>query len=186
MFERSDITPALLRRLISYCPETGELTWRVRAPAMFAAGKKSAAHQCRVWNAKYAGCPALSSESGGYLRGSIGGISVKAHRAAWAIYHGEWPHSDLDHINHNGTDNRIVNLRCVTPSQNAKNQKLRTTNKSGKMGVSWDSSNNKWMAMVVVDGQSIFLGRFCEKQEAIDAKSSAEVAHGFHEMHGAV
>ena len=43
------------------------------------------------------------------------------HRAVWAVVHGRLP-TQIDHINGNPYDNRIENLREVTPSQNCMNR----------------------------------------------------------------
>jgi hypothetical protein len=60
--------------------------------------------------------------STGYLQIYIDGRECKAHRIAWALYHGEDPYPmELDHINRNRTDNRIANLRLATSSENKKN-----------------------------------------------------------------
>lgn len=47
-------------------------------------------------------------------------------------------HEQVDHINHDGLDNRKENLRIVTNSQNGMNRRLTSANTSGYKGVSFD------------------------------------------------
>lgn len=113
-----EISPAVLAELLSYNPETGELTWNERDRKWFS---KDCYH--RQWNKMHAGKPAFTSKnSKGYLHGSVHGKTLQAHRVAYAIYHGEWP-DHIDHINHNTTDNRIVNIRSVTQAENNRNRR---------------------------------------------------------------
>lgn len=54
----------------------------------------------------------------------------------------------IDHINHNGLDNRISNLRICNASQNCANTR-KLGNKSSKYkGVSWHSKNKMWTARI--------------------------------------
>ena len=48
----------------------------------------------------------------------------------------------IDHIEHNGLDNRKNNLRVCTRSQNCQNKKLRADSASGYKGVHEDKSKN--------------------------------------------
>jgi len=41
-----------------------------------------------------------------------------AHRVAWFSHHGRWPLGEIDHINKDKADNRIINLRECTRGQN--------------------------------------------------------------------
>lgn len=177
-------TPAKLRDLLLYNPETGALTWKRRSPDVFVAGKQSIEAQCNRWNSIFAGKLALTAKSGtGYLNGSVLGHSLSAHRVVWAIVHGEWPVA-IDHINGNRTDNRLANLRSVTKRENSKNLSLATNNTSGRVGVTWDRKNIQWCAQIQVGGVMINLGRFDRKDDAIKARSLAESSLGFHANHG--
>lgn len=112
------------------------------------------------------------------------GVYYRAHRVAWAITHGEWPTSDIDHINGVRDDNRICNLRAVTRSQNRRNSSMRSDNKSGITGVALDKKFNVWRAQIHVDGKHITLGAFPTFEAAVGARRKAALKHGFTERHG--
>jgi hypothetical protein len=73
---------------------------------------------------------------------------------------------DIDHVNHDGLDNRKCNLRVCTRSQNKKNARLSKNNSSGLKGVHWNKRNKKWMALIAKDKKRIYLGLFDDKTEA--------------------
>ena len=71
----------------------------------------------------------VGGEDRGYIRFQHRGRLWMAHRVAWALYCGEWPKHTIDHINRDGTDNRIENLRDV-PQQVNNNNKSKYKTKS--------------------------------------------------------
>lgn len=176
-------TPEQLRQLLRYDHDTGKLFWRERTPDMFNGGGHSAAHICARWNSKFGGKEAFTAESRGYKIGAVWGTNIPAHRAAWAIYYGEWPSKWLDHIDGNPGNNRIDNLRDVTHSENMRNMSRRDSNTSGVTGVYWCSEREKWGAFIKAD-KAIGLGRFETFAEAVAARKAAEKVLGYHPNHG--
>jgi hypothetical protein len=71
-----------------------------------------------------------------------------------------------DHINRNGLDNRKLNLRNSSFSQNALNTGLWKHNTSGFKGVFWNSQHKKWQASVNIGKKVIHLGFFVDIQNA--------------------
>ena len=87
-----------------------------------------------------------------------------AHRIAWFLYYNEWPHQIIDHIDGNGLNNRINNLRLAEHWQNAGN---RHYHRSGKLvGATFDKRKNRWIAQIVIDGKYSYLGAFHTEKEA--------------------
>ena len=115
-----------------------------------------------------------------YLTGSSSYLGVQkkllAHRVAFFLYHGHypvWPNS-VDHINHDGCDNRIENLREVTAKEQAMNTRLSKSNTSGVKGVSFLKDRNKWRASANIDGKKTNLGTFATMNEAVAARLKVE------------
>lgn len=81
-----------------------------------------------------------SLDKDGYLIVKVKGRQFKAHRIAWLLCKGDFPRSELDHINRNRLDNRIENLR----ESNRKEQIANTTRKpnpdTGVVGVYLDKA----------------------------------------------
>ena len=177
-------TPATLRKLLSYDPDTGLLTWKRRSPEMFTDGKQTADQICTRWNARFAGKVALTSPANGYRSGSVLGICCLAHRVAYAVHHGAWPSKHIDHISGVRSDNRIANLRDVSHTENLRNSAMRSNNTSGVVGVMWSESLGKWRGQIRVHGKPIHLGIFEDFDDAVSARAAAEVQHGFHPNHG--
>lgn len=169
------ITPEMLREFLEYDPDTGLLRWKARDAKWFNQTRaRSKEHASANWNSKFSGKPAIRClNSYGYLHGNILNTRSLAHRVAWAIYHGAWPHVEVDHINTVRSDNRIHNLRLATRSENGMNTNRRLDNTSGYKGVSWDKSRGLWQVGIRVDGLRKHLGRYPCKEQAREVYMSA-------------
>lgn len=180
IISREDVTPMMVKSLVRYTPETGELFWRERGDEWFGRVKDR-----KRWNNIYNGKRALHGiRKTGHRAGAIFGLYFAAHRVAWACYYGHWPTHFIDHINGDPADNRITNLRDVPHIENCRNQSQRSNNNSGRVGVCWDNQYRKWRAYITVNRVNIRLGSFASKREAIAARVAAERKHNFHLNHG--
>lgn len=110
----------------------------------------------------------------------IDGRSYSEHRLAWFYVYKVFPPNQVDHINRIRHDNRIVNLRLVTKSENSENTLLNPNNKSGFRGVSWNKALKKWNAKIGHKNKKFHLGYFNEISDAILVyKKAASVLHKF-------
>lgn len=85
----------------------------------------------------------------------------------------------VDHINHNGLDNRRENLRLVTASQNMANQRKTTRPTSSRFqGVYYHGINpaKPWLAAIRFAGKRHHLGLFPSEVEAAKAYNNAKLS----------
>jgi len=76
----------------------------------------------------------------------------------------------VDHINHNGLDNRKANLRLATPADNARYARYPKINTSSKYrGVWYNKQRKKWRATIVVNRKRKHLGYFKDERQAAHA-----------------
>jgi len=121
-----------VRKRLDYNPETGVFIWKPKP------GDK-------WWNANFAGEIAGTINNQGYRQIMIDGKQYMAARLAWLITHGEWPQNEIDHINRVRTDDRMVNLRDVTSTENNNN---RSNNNGLLEGVHWNIGRAKYQAQI--------------------------------------
>jgi len=176
MASRSDITAELVRQLLDYDPDTGIFRWRARPSFMFSSGR-SPAGAAALWNWKHAGKIAGSISKSGYIKIHISPAMLLAHRVAWLYVHGTWPSDQLDHINGDPSDNRIVNLREATQAQNNQNARKPKGGTSKYIGVSFMKHNRKWRAAISIDGKPHYLGIFDSEIEAHAVYLEAKAKH---------
>ena len=153
-----------LRDILDYDPTTGLFRWRSGK------GRKRPGR--------------LAGNSNQYVHIMIDKRVYLAHRLAWLYVHGEWPPEVIDHINGNGLDNRIVNLRAVSRSDNQRNLSRFSNNKSGVVGVRYRERQRKWIADIWDGCRLVQLGSFAEFSEAVAARKAAELFLGYHPNHG--
>lgn len=83
----------------------------------------------------------------------------------------------VDHINHNGLDNRKENLRFCGHSQNQFNKRKWKNTTSKFKGVSWQRAVGKWRgrwkAQIRISYKLIYLGVFINQIEAAQAYDCA-------------
>lgn len=128
-----------------------------------------------VSNRAKVGGPAGHTRPDGYL---ILPCGTRANVAACKLLGMDIPKGcAVDHINRDVGDNRASNLRVVSKKVNAHNAGLRSTNKTGVRGVSWDPTRRKYRAALVVDGR-----QYSKRFDSLDA--AARWYTNTAEMHG--
>jgi HNH endonuclease/AP2 domain len=156
------ITQAELKEVLEYNPDTGVFTW-----------KKT------VNSRAVAGSVAGGKNTEGYINLKINRKNYQAHRLAYLYMTGNFPENFIDHINHTKDDNRWVNLRDATNSQNQANAKKPITNKSGYKGARWHKTNKRWCAEIRYMKKKMHLGYYTTPEEASEAyKKKAIEIHG--------
>lgn len=146
-------SPEAIERLLSnytYCADTGTIT-TVKTGRVLT-GKTSVGYHMVQFR--------LNGTQHKYL----------AHHVAWFMTYGVWP-MEIDHINRDRADNRIVNLREVTRAENLRNRIDASSIQSQYDCVSWHKSNRKWQARLPykIDRKRTQLGYFDCEHEAYAA-----------------
>ncbi len=148
-----------LARTINYDPETGVFTWLIDRK-----------------NQVRAGSPAGKINTAGHRQIRFLGRQYLAHRLAWFLVHGIWPSGEVDHINLVKDDNRLINLRDVTRSQNQFNRIVRADSRSGLKGVHCRKPG-QYRVAIRANGKRIRLGTFSTVEEAAAAYGEASQLH---------
>lgn len=177
---KNTISIDFLKKVIDYNPETGIALWKPRNDSLM-----GDTNLTQSWNDKFAGKPAGSLSSKGYIIVSFkhniesGGklCKILMHRIAWALVHNEWPESMLDHDNGIRHDNRIANLKLSDNSKNGKNSVPRSG--SGYKNICWDKTRNKWLVTLKTNGKVTNIGRFENLEEAIIERNKSYKEHGY-------
>lgn len=80
----------------------------------------------------------------GYYRVMLKGKTYKCHRVIFEIVHSVslQQKENIDHIDGNGLNNKISNLRIVSQIQNTRNKSMQKDNTTGKTGVKELNSGN--------------------------------------------
>lgn len=112
-------------------------------------------------------------EASGYRYVGCGGKPQRVHRVAWLLFYGVWPPAQIDHINGNRADNRIVNLRLADNTQNQRNAATPKNSETGYKGVSFSKMHGKYRAYIKINYKQIWLGYHKTAEEAARAYNRA-------------
>tara|TARA_R110000744_G_C19236127_1_gene548725 strand:+ start:290 stop:802 length:513 start_codon:yes stop_codon:yes gene_type:complete len=148
----------------SYDPVEGVLTWKIKPNPKICIGTKVGGYTGR-----------------GYLGFGFQNKKMYVHRVVWLMAHGSWP-VQIDHVDHDKTNNRLENLRSVTASLNNKNRPLNLNNKSGMPGVCWNKANETWVIRI----GTRYLCCKKDKFEACCERKKAEIKYNYHVNTGKV
>jgi len=165
------ITQEELKKLLHYDPETGVFTRLIYRNQYSRVGMR-------------AGWEQIVNCGKSYRMIYIGNKTHLEHRLAWLYITGSLPSEEIDHINGNGCDNRLCNLREVSRLINRRNVKKQHNNTSGVVGVSLHKLTGLWRSRININKQEIYLGLFCSFNEAVECRKNAEIKYGFHKNHG--
>lgn len=103
-------------------------------------------------------------DANGYVQIRIGKKYVYLHREILNN-----PASEVDHINGNKLDNRKINLREATRSQNEANKQAYRNNTSGAKGVIKDKRTGKYIARIRHNNKSHHIGCYTTLELAVAA-----------------
>ncbi len=165
---KKDLTASRLRELLTYHPDTGRFTRRIRHCNAVRAGDDVAG----------------SAHDLGYRMISVDGEQYLAHRLVWLYSYGEWPVGDVDHENRDKADNRLANLRLATRSQNCFNRRIRSDNTTGYSNVLFDKKRQTYFVQVKAAGRRYKRCGFATPEAANEAaKLLTKEHHGAFSKH---
>lgn len=157
------------RGLLSYDAKSGKLYWKSEARCGF---KKSVVmHR--------AGDEAgTARKSDGRIVIRLNGALYLRYRVAWLIENGAWPDGEIDHIDGNGTNDRISNLRIADRRTNQENRRRSQSGKQSSryLGVYANKKGRSkpWRAAISSDGRQFYLGAFDNENDAHEAYLEAK------------
>ncbi len=157
--QKTELTQARLREILSYDSVSGEWRWLVTTSN-------------RVKVGDIAGCV----RKDGYRVINVDNKIYLAHRIAWFFMKNEWPEGEIDHIDLCRSNNIFSNLRDSTHGQNGGNVTVRKHSRSGIKGVHLNKYG-KYRASITIKGKTKFLGNYSTDAEASEAYAAAAQKH---------
>lgn len=168
----------LLKKLVTYDPETGVFTWNERDSSLI---KRPSS--LKSWNTRCAGNTTGTIDGKGYLHLNYLGKFHRLHRLAF-IYMGKEVPPVVDHINGIKIDNRFCNLKPSSFKLNSLNKFRNSNNTSGVAGVYLNKRSTIWCAQMKFDGHTYHLGSSKDFFEAVCLRKSEENRLGFSHRYG--
>lgn len=169
------IDPAIAKDRFSYDAESGNLIWK---------NCKNVSTTTRL-RGKIAGHIHTCTVGKKYIQVRVNDVLHYAHRIIWVMHNGPIPlNMQIDHIDGDGVNNRLQNLRIVSAAENKRNMRKMSTNTSGVTGVYGPYKNGAYEAKGWANGKSVGLGWFKEIDSAIAARRNWELSRNYHPNHG--
>jgi hypothetical protein len=102
---------------------------------------------------------------------------LSLHRMAYLVMTGKLVPDgmEVDHIDGDGLNNQISNLRVCTHKQNLSNRKTHKNNTTGASGI-WvyvGKRGTKYIPTIRIEGKQTYLGRFSTMREAKEVRAKA-------------
>lgn len=162
--------------------EDGALYWKPR-PENYFGRRQDWISWTKRFSGKRAGCVSKRTRTRDYRVIGLNDRLFFEHRLILILFNGPIPEGlDVDHIDGNGLNNRLANLRLVDRSTNNKNMIRRKDNTSGQVGVNFE--RGAWRARIVMGKKCVQLGRFKSFEEACAARKAAEASDFYTLRHG--
>lgn len=166
--------------------ETWELHWKYRPENHFT-HMRYANRFNSMYSGKEAGHIFRYNENLRYKKVKLNHKNLLVHRVIWTLYFNSEPDGIIDHIDGNGINNNINNLRVCneyTDYNNSRNRVISVNNTSGRTGVYWRKERNKWVAKGRVYNKeggfkNYWLGSYDKYEDAVLARESWENENNF-------
>lgn len=113
----------------------------------------------------------------GYIETRYYSKRIFLHRYVMNVHNEKWINNNIDHINHDKLDNRKLNLRIVTSSQNTMNSTVRKDNSLGLKGITLRKDCNRYEVHICKNGISYYLGLYETLEKAIKIRKDAEIKY---------
>lgn len=148
------LTLELANQIWCYDPETGHFFWKISPKYDVLVGDRAGHFDGLYWRLRYKK------------------KTYKASRVAWLVMTGLWPKHQVDHVNLDKTDDRFINLRDATDSENRMNTPVKVNNKLKTKGVH-KHRHNGYRATISLGGKPTHLGCFKTLEAAKAAYDAA-------------
>jgi hypothetical protein len=125
----------------------------------------------------------IGSLDQGYIRITVDNRAYRAHRLAFLYMMGSFPEGLIDHKNGLRSDNKWLNLRECTHTQNRLNVKRQK--KTGYKNVHWDKKTKCWLVKLQKNKRVEYFGYYKDEELAgLVAQEARNKYHGEFANHG--
>lgn len=114
-------------------------------------------------------------KASGYRFVNVDSVKYREHVLIWYMLYGEWLPRQIDHEDRDRGNNRPLNLRRATESQQRQNMAIRCDNTTGARGVHFQAG--AFVARVQINGEERYLGRFKRFEDAAFATRQARLQY---------